>query len=129
MSAEHLTYVCKLSKALYGLKQAPQAWFSQLSSWLTEYGFSPSKADPSLFMLNQGNTHIFLLVYVDDIVVTASNTSAIDTLIHNMSIVFPVRDLGKLSFFLGLELDYTVNGVFLSQRKYIKHLLSRSNML
>lgn len=57
-------------------------------------------------------THIFLLVYVGDIVVTASQISAIDTLIHNMSLAFPLRDLGKLAYFLGLELDYSANGVF-----------------
>jgi histone deacetylase 1/2 len=64
------TLVCKLNKALYGLKQAPRAWFERLRSALLKLGFCPSKCDPSLFTLH-GNQHmIFLLVYVDDIIIT-----------------------------------------------------------
>ncbi|XP_057976061.1 uncharacterized mitochondrial protein AtMg00810-like [Malania oleifera] len=125
----HPTYVSKLHKALYGLKQAPRAWFDQLSSWLSEYGFQVSKADPSLFIFNTPAATIFLLVYVDDLVITASNSLAINTLIAATSKAFPVRDLGNLSFFLGLEIDHTTARLFISQRKYINNLLTRSNML
>ncbi|XP_057969587.1 uncharacterized mitochondrial protein AtMg00810-like [Malania oleifera] len=129
MDPAHPTYVCKLHKALYGLKQAPRACFDQLSSWLSEYGFQVSKVDPSLFIFNTPAATIFLLVYVDDLVITASNSSAINTLIAAISKAFPVRDLGNLSFFLGLEIDHTTARLFISQRKYINNLLTRSNML
>jgi hypothetical protein len=66
-------YHCKLDKALYGLKQAPHAWYSQLRSKLQALGFLPSKADISLFMYKKGAMTIFLLVYVDDIIVTSSS--------------------------------------------------------
>ncbi|XP_057965274.1 uncharacterized mitochondrial protein AtMg00810-like [Malania oleifera] len=46
-----------------------------------------------------------------------------------MSKAFPVRDLGNLSFFFGLEIDHTTAGLFISQRKYINNLLTHSNML
>ncbi|XP_042972928.1 uncharacterized mitochondrial protein AtMg00810-like [Carya illinoinensis] len=105
--------MCLINKEIYGLKQAPRAWFEQLSSWL------PSNSA----------VKIFLLVYVDDIVITASNSSVIDTLIVVMRTAFLVQDLGTLSFFLGLEMDHTSDGLLMSQRKYIKTLLTRSNML
>ena len=58
-------HVCKLDKALYGLKQAPRAWYSRLSTHLQQLGFTPSKADTSLFFYNKGSITIFVLVYVD----------------------------------------------------------------
>jgi histone deacetylase 1/2 len=66
-------YVCKLDKALYGLKQAPRAWYSRLSQRLLELGFVPSKGDTSLFHFHKGDCTIFLLVYVDDIIVASSS--------------------------------------------------------
>lgn len=72
------TFVCKLNKALYGLKQSPRAWFSRLSDKLYELGFSSSKADTSLFMFHEGDTHIYMLVYVDDIVITGSSQAAVN---------------------------------------------------
>lgn len=65
-------YVCKLDKALYGLKEAPQAWFSRLSKKLYDLGFQGSKADTSLFFYNKGDLTIYVLTYVDDIIVTSS---------------------------------------------------------
>jgi len=70
-------YVCKLHKALYGLKQAPCAWFTNLSHTLLEIGFSSSQVDPSLFVYHTNGSHIFLLVYVDDIIVTSNSHHAV----------------------------------------------------
>lgn len=125
----HPTYICKLDQAIYGLKQVSRAWFGQLSSWLLDYVFNSSRADPSLFILNQSNVHIYFLVYVDDIVITASHSSIIDSLIQNLDCAFPVKDLGSLFYFLGVEVDHTSTGLMLSQRKYIKTLPTQSNML
>jgi hypothetical protein len=69
-------FVCKLDKALYGLKQAPCAWYSRLSQRLLELGFVPSKGDTSLFFFRKGNCTIFVLVYVDDIIVASSFPAA-----------------------------------------------------
>ena len=66
-------YVCKLDKALYGLKQAPRAWYSRLSGKLQQLSFHASKADTSLFFYNKGKITIYLLVYVDDIIVASSS--------------------------------------------------------
>jgi histone deacetylase 1/2 len=69
-------YICKLDKALYGLKQAPRAWFAKLSTKLITLGFTPSKADTSLFFYSKGSITIFVLIYVDDIIVASSCHSA-----------------------------------------------------
>jgi histone deacetylase 1/2 len=65
-------YICRLDKALYGLKQAPRAWYSRLSTKLQDLGFRPSQADTSLFLYNKSGITIFVLIYVDDIIVTSS---------------------------------------------------------
>jgi hypothetical protein len=64
--------VCKLDKALYGLKQAPRAWYARLSTKLLQLGFQTSKAHTSLFFFRQGGVTMYLLVYVDDIIVVRS---------------------------------------------------------
>jgi len=69
----HPSYVCRLDKALYGLKQAPRAWYAQLCVKLVALGFVASKADTSLFFCKKGGLIMFVLVYVDDIIVASSD--------------------------------------------------------
>ncbi len=63
-------YVCKLHKSLYGLKQAPQAWFERFTTHLLSLSFTASIADPSLFVFHSKNAILYLLLYVDDIIIT-----------------------------------------------------------
>jgi histone deacetylase 1/2 len=96
-------YICKLDKALYGLKQAPRAWFSKLSTKLIALGFTPSKADTSLFLFDKSGVIVYMLIYVDDIIVTRSSDQAITALLQNLSSEFALKDLGDLHYFLGIE--------------------------
>ncbi|XP_057432842.1 uncharacterized mitochondrial protein AtMg00810-like [Lotus japonicus] len=123
------THVCRLNKALYGLKQAPRAWFQRLSSFLTSNGFMCSRADPSLFFFYKGRITLYLLVYVDDIILTGSDTSLLTQFIARLNAEFAIKYLGKLGYFLGLEITYTADGLFLGQAKYAHDLLSRAMML
>ena len=121
--------VCKLHKALYGLKQAPRAWFERLKAALLNFGFKSSKCDPSLFTLHTRSYCIYLLVYVDDIIITGSSKSAIHDLVSQLNSKFSLKDLGTLDYFLGIEVHHSPNGTLhLSQTKYIKDLLIRANM-
>jgi histone deacetylase 1/2 len=76
--ATHPSFVCKLQKSIYGLKQSPRAWYSRLSDKLQQLGFHPSTADTSLFVYCHDGTTIFMLVYVDDIVIAGSSSQAVD---------------------------------------------------
>jgi hypothetical protein len=76
------SHVCKLQKAIYGLKQAPRAWFSQLANKLIDLGFIGSQADSSLFTFKSESVNMFILIYVDNIIITASKSSAIDDLLQ-----------------------------------------------
>ncbi|RVX15410.1 Retrovirus-related Pol polyprotein from transposon RE1 [Vitis vinifera] len=95
--------VCKLHKALYGLKQAPRAWFDKLKISLQWFGFSSTKSDQSLFVRFTNCSSFFVLVYVDDIVVIGSSSQEIHELISKLSGLFSLKDLGELSYFLGIE--------------------------
>jgi hypothetical protein len=115
--------VCKLNKALYGLKQAPRAWFERLKATLLTFGFKSSRCDPSLFTLHTKTQCIFILVYVDDIIITGNSTTAIQQLVHKLNSEFSLKDLGKLDYFLGIEVHHSPSGsLLLSQSKYIKDL-------
>lgn len=117
-----------LKKAIYGLKQAPHAWFSSLSTHLLEFGFHASTVDSSLFLFNSAHTWLMVLVYVDDLILTGSSMSALDELLHSLLIAFPIKDLGPLSFFLGVEVTQCAVGIHLSQHKYIMDLLKKTHM-
>ena len=78
---KHLEYVCRLHKALYGHKQAPRAWFERLHKALLQFGFVSSKADQSLFFRITSTHTTYILVHVDDILVTGSNAEVVTTLI------------------------------------------------
>ncbi|XP_041009156.1 uncharacterized mitochondrial protein AtMg00810-like [Juglans microcarpa x Juglans regia] len=121
-------HVCKLNKSIYSLKQAPRAWFAKLSDGLLTLGFRCSSADSSLFIFRIGSDCIYLLIYVDDILVTGSSSLLISQFIASLSKYFPVKDLGLLHYFLGIEVHRTSSGLFLSQTKYITDLLKRTNM-
>ncbi|KAL3830766.1 hypothetical protein ACJIZ3_019568 [Penstemon smallii] len=125
---DYPNYVCKLNRALYGLKQAPRAWYARLSSRLIELGFLSSKSDASLFIYRNGAVVIYLLVYVDDIVLTGSSSHAMEKLISLLCIDFPVKNLGGLNYFLGLECSRSPSGLLITQKKYILDLLRRTNM-
>ncbi|WVZ53456.1 hypothetical protein U9M48_004396 [Paspalum notatum var. saurae] len=121
-------YVCKLDKALYGLKQAPRAWYAWLSSKLIDIGFSPSKADTSLFYFNKNGITVFVLVYVDDIIVVSSTEQATSGLLKSLKQEFALKDLGELHYFLGIEVNKIRDGIILTQDKYASDLLKRVNM-
>ena len=93
-------HLCRLVKALYGLKQAPRAWHARLGSVLRALGFTPSTADTSLFLLQRPEVTMYLLVYVNYIILISSSDAAADRLVTALSSDFAVKDLGALHFSL-----------------------------
>jgi hypothetical protein len=121
--------VCKFKKALYGLKEAPGAWNSRLSSKLQSLGFIQSKAYTSLYVLKRKENMIYVLVYVDVIIVCSSTVGGSDKLLKELSVGFAVKDLDTLRYFLGIEATIQNDGLLLTQQKYVDDLLIKANMV
>ena len=122
--------VCKLNNALYGLKQAPRQWFERLKATLLTLGFTYSKCDPSLFTYTKNKQIVYLLVYVDDIIVTGNSFDLVLQLVQKLNYVFSLKHLGDLDYFLGIEVKKQPNGtLILTQSKYLRDLLSKTNIL
>jgi len=93
-------------------------------------GFLPSKSDTSLFTCFTTTATLFILIYVDDILVTGSSHTLVQQFITQLSSHFALKDLGRLHYFLGVEVTWHANtSLHLSQSKYIRHLLHRIDML
>ncbi|KAJ0568595.1 putative RNA-directed DNA polymerase [Helianthus annuus] len=121
-------HVCRLRKSLYGLKQAPRAWFQRFSNFITSHGFKGSVCDSSLFVFRQGSHTAYLLLYVDDIILTASSGTLLKNIIDLLSREFAMSDLGALHHFLGISVRRDTKGLFLSQSQYARDILHRANM-
>jgi hypothetical protein len=76
--------VCRLNKSLYGLKQAPRAWNNRFAAFLLTLGFVEAKSDTSLFIYHHEAETTYLLLYVDDIVLTASSESLLRRIITSL---------------------------------------------
>ncbi|XP_051228809.1 uncharacterized mitochondrial protein AtMg00810-like [Lolium perenne] len=129
VDSAHPDHVCLLSGSLYGLKQAPRARYQRIAMFLHQLGFRSTRSDASLFVYNNGATTAYLLLYVDDIILTASSTDLLRQLTERLRAEFALKDLGPLHYFLGIEVVRRTDGFFLHQRKYAHELLDRAGML
>lgn len=122
--------VCRLRKALYGLKQSLRAWFDRFSKAMKSMGHWQSRGDHTLFIKHsKKGSLIALLVYVDDIIVTGDDIEEQQQLKKDLAREFDLKDLGKFRYFLGIEVAYSKDDIFLSQRKYPMELLEETRML
>jgi transposase InsO family protein len=123
---EHL--VCKLHKALYGLKQSPRAWYARLHAALLAWGLIQSLSDPNLYFAHIGSHTVALLVYVDDILLTGSDSKLIAQLKTHLQQQFKTNDLGPISRYLGVQFDRTATGLHMHQRQYALSILQLFQM-
>ncbi|XP_015960840.1 uncharacterized mitochondrial protein AtMg00810-like [Arachis duranensis] len=121
--------VCRLTKSLYGLRQASRQWFHKFCSTFKQNGFIQCKSDYSLFLTGSGDFEIFLLVYVDDIIIAGANLDMVTRVKLKLQSIFKLKILGDLKFFLGLKLAKSSQGISLIQRKYTLSLLDDTNLL
>lgn len=106
--------VCRLKRSLYGLKQASRQWFAKLVQELIHQGYKQSKNDYSLFTKRNQAAITILAVYVDDIILTGNDDHEIQQIKTHLNHTFSIKDLGKLHFFLGIEVHYLEDGIALS---------------
>ena len=110
------------------MKQAHRAWYHELHQFLVDSRFKNSHSDTSLFVLNIGPKLIYLLVYVDDIIINGNSEDLVSQVVDCLAQRFSLKDLGTLSYFFGVEVVPHRHGILLSQRRYIKDLLTRTHM-
>ncbi|GKA19390.1 retrovirus-related pol polyprotein from transposon TNT 1-94, partial [Tanacetum coccineum] len=121
-------HVYKLNKALYGLKQAPRAWYDLLLKFILSPEFSKGTADPTLFIRRQGKDILLVQIYVDDIIFASTTPELCDQFLKIMCSKFKMSMMGKISFFIGLQISQSPRGIFLNQSKYALESLKKYGM-
>ncbi|KAH0813995.1 hypothetical protein GEV33_008796 [Tenebrio molitor] len=117
--------VCKLNRSLYDLKQAPRVWNERFDTFVKGIHFKQSPHDCCLYIKIQNGTKIYLLLYVDDIILAGDDKTTLDQVTAALKREFSMSDLGELRNFLGMSITRNDNEMALSQFGYIKKLLTR----
>lgn len=121
--------VYKLKKSLYGLKQSARCWNEKLHSTLLKLGFRRGQADPCIYNKQEGELFIFILLYVDDMLVACQDINMTRKTIDQISKVFKITNLGPISTYLGVQVERDEQGVYyIHQEKYIDHVLTEYNL-
>ena len=123
-------HVCRLIKSLYGLKQSPRQWYKRFDSFMLSNGFERSQYDSCVYLKFVNGSPIYLLLYVDDMLIAAKSKKEIATLKAQLSSEFDMKDLGAAKKILGMEIirDRKSGRLYLSQKNYIEKVLHRFNM-
>ena len=123
--------MCLLKKSLYGLKQSPRMWYLKFDEFLIRYGFIRNSYDSYVYILKKGKVCVlYLLVYVDDILIASANKEEIRQLKENLNTKFEMKDLGSARRILGIDIhrDRAKGELFLSQSNYLKKVVERFRM-
>ena len=124
-------HVCLLKKSLYGLKQSPRQWYKKFDSFMVSINFSRSNYDSCVYFkkLSSGK-FIYLLLYVDDMLIAASNMEEIVKLKEQLGSAFEMKDLGAAKRILGMEIsrDRSNRKLFLSQKEFAEKVIRRFGM-
>ncbi|GJU45243.1 retrovirus-related pol polyprotein from transposon TNT 1-94 [Tanacetum coccineum] len=118
-------YVYKLKKALYGLKQAPKAWYDRLKAFLIKHEYSMGMVDNTLFTKRSKSHLVIVQIYLDDIIFGSTSQNLSDDFAKIMHDEFEMSMMGKLNFFLGLQIKQMEDRIFFNQSKYIKEMLKK----
>ena len=121
------TLVWKLKKSLYGLKQSGRNWNAVLDSFFKENGFTQSEVDACLYKKGEENLTL-IVVWVDDIVIAASTETLLNSTKDMLKHRFKMKDLGPISWFLGIQFKQTPSGITMNQTFYLKGVLERFQM-
>ena len=123
-------HVWKLRKSLYGLKQAGRAWNKTMDAALIELGLRPTHSDSCVYVMRNSNTVMYLLVYVDDLLLVASDSDQLASVKTQLGNRFDMKDMGEAQFILGVQIkrDRAKRQLHLSQAEYIRMVLERFDM-
>ncbi|TYK18362.1 Retrovirus-related Pol polyprotein from transposon TNT 1-94 [Cucumis melo var. makuwa] len=122
--------VLKLKKALYGLKQAPRMWNSRINKYFLDNGYLRCPYEHSLYIKVNGHGDILVVcLYVDDLIFTGNCASMFEDLKKAMTQEFEMTDIGLMSYYLGIEVKQSEEGIFISQERYTREILEKFNMM
>uniref|UniRef100_A0A803R4Z6 Reverse transcriptase Ty1/copia-type domain-containing protein n=1 Tax=Cannabis sativa TaxID=3483 RepID=A0A803R4Z6_CANSA len=124
-------HVCKLVKSLYGLKQSPRQWNKRFDTFMMKQGFSRSYYDACFYHKGTDiNTVIYLLLYVDDMLIISKERSQVDEMKKQLKAEFEMKDLGIASKILGITIkrDRKLGKLFLTQEDYIQKIIEKFSM-
>ena len=119
-------WVCKLNKSLYGLKQSPRQWYKRFDKFMQDQRYTRSKYDHCVYFHKlQNGSYVYLLLYVDDMLIAAKSQFEIDRLKAQLSKEFEMKDLGEAKKILGMEIsrDRQRGKLCLTQKQYLKKVL------
>lgn len=125
----HPNKVCLITKSLYGLKHAPRCWFKKFSNALLRFGFIRLYYYYSLFSYTRKGIEIRVLIYVDDLLICGNDSYMLQKFKECFGKCFSMKDVGKLKYFLGIEVSRGLEGIFLSQRKYALDIIADTGNL
>lgn len=120
--------VFKLKRSLYGLKQSGRNWNTMMHDYLTNEGFERSLADPCVYTRNCNMKKVIIVIWVDDIIVAASDSNVLEEVKQSLKRKFKMKDLGQLSWFLGIGFQYEKDSIVMSQRKFLERILVKFKM-
>ena len=124
-------HVCRLKKSLYGLKQSPRQWYKRFDMFMHGIGYCRSEFDSCVYHKRlPGGMMVYLLLYVDDMLIASSNMLEIQKLKALLNGEFEMKDLGEARKILGMEIvrDRKAGTLYLSQKRYIEKVLERFGM-
>ena len=117
-----------MKKALYGLRQAPRAWNEKLNTVLGSLGFVKCYKEPALYRKQEREHVLLVAVYVDDLLITGTSIDHILAFKKGMADNFEMSDVGKLTYYLGIEVVQHQKGITLRQERYAMKILSETGM-
>jgi hypothetical protein len=124
--------VCRLKKSLYGLKQSPRQWYKRFDSYMIQIGYTRCEYDCCVYVrILENGSYIFLLLYVDDMLIAAKSMCEVNRLKSLLHKEFEMKDLGAAKKILGMEIrrDREARKLWLSQKNYIRKVLEKFSML
>jgi hypothetical protein len=119
--------VCKLNKSIYGLKQASRQWYLKFNDTITSFGFKENTVDRCIYLKVSGSKFLFLILYVDDILLASSDLGLLHETKEFLSKNFEMKDMGEATYVIGIEIfrDRSRGLLGLSQKQYIERVLER----
>ena len=101
--------VCKLAKALYGLRESPRAWYECFDEYLLKLKFKRSNVDYCLYTFEKGDESLYLLLYLDDLLISSKSKKRIQSVKKAIMKKFKMKDLGEIKEYLRINVDYDIN--------------------